>query len=166
MSAFILEGDTIDLLVTALINTALVTPTTDREKAVLSLSQDDLGDLLWQENRLSVEYRYNDQHTLPAYTWAIVPELAVTHPAPLHLVTLDKQRRCYEYQTCEHTTWRASDAHTLARLLEHATADALTTWPRVPARRRPLGTEYLGAEEAPWDWTRVDGFPVPTPRTR
>ena len=156
----------IDLLVTALTNTALVTPATDREKAILSLGRDDLGELLWQKNRLSVEYRYTERCTLRAYSWTVVPELAVTHPAPLHLVTLDKQRQCYEYQTCEHTTWRSSDAHTLARLLEAATAAALTTWPRIPARRRPLDTEYLGAEEAPWEWRRADGFPAPLPRAQ
>lgn len=70
---------------------------------VLNLdTADRAGSLLWQENRISVNHRYNDGDEIdPIYTFRRVRYSPV---AVLKLID------SYEYQSCEHPAWEQSQA--------------------------------------------------------
>jgi hypothetical protein len=103
----------------------------DQPAAELTWDQADaVGQMLWTENILSVEYRYPDlkgfadnENSLPgpigldrdeAYTFQPLNE-------PLSAVELLKALHCYEYQSCEHPAWATSSAKAFAEALERAT---------------------------------------------
>lgn len=75
------------------------------------------GQMLWDENRESVEFRYPDckGNDLPGpigcdFVYG-THELGMTKPnyTPVQIL---KACHCLEYQSCEHPNWEHSDAHT------------------------------------------------------
>lgn len=152
MSAWIVEEDHIDMLTTALLNPVI-------SNANVQLDPHGLGHMLWTENHASVNYRYSESTPVPGYAFRVVPELAIPDLEPYHLVILDKQRRCYEYQSCEHPEWEGSTARELMLVLEQGVAHLLAKWPQI---KSPLGdwSDLAGADAAPWDWSRENGMPV------
>ena len=123
MSAWIVNRDHLDLLLTA----ALAWELTGPEQA------DETGRMLWKENLASVAYRYPadrdgqrpgphdfrdrdvDIYRFRPYPGRVDPEVVATAAASL------------AYQSCEHPGWEASPAcRWVTRLHEHASA-------RIPA---------------------------------
>ena len=119
MSAWIVSKGLIDCLVQAGIVEGLVTVA----------EADAFGQMLWHENHLSIEARYGDEPNTPTYKFTGVE-------APLDDGIVYSQVRCYDYQTCEHAGYEASDAHRFVQALSE----------RLEARR---GTDEM-PDEAPW----------------
>lgn len=94
MSAFIVSKPLIDCLVHAYV--------TDKWASSEGKDPQKLGAMLWQENYRSVNHRYNERDKAPAYRYE---RSTVVDP-----VVILKQIACYEYQTCEHPQWEASEA--------------------------------------------------------
>jgi hypothetical protein len=127
MSAYIVSRKHIHYLVTAAAEYGLIR---FRE-------QDKTGQMLWDENIKSVQYRYNDDavEDLPGpvnetyrYRHLAIGNLPLVDP-----VVLIKQCQCYDYQSCEHPGWETS----AAKRLSHALAS--TAISRLP-----------GYDQAPW----------------
>lgn len=158
MSAWIVGEDHIDMLTTALLNPLINT-------TPAQMDANELGHMLWAENHASVNYRYNEHTRVPGYAFRPVPELATTELEPSHLVILDRQRRCYEYQTCEHPEWETSTARALMGSLQAGITRILShTWRQVPSPYDRDSTDWAGAHAAPWGWSREDGMPIYTLR--
>lgn len=125
MSAWIVSKRHIDAIVTAAINAGL-----SRGKTA-----DQLGDMLWRENVASVSYRYREAR--PDVFYRFEPN-ALNDPW-----SLVKQLDCYDYQSCEHPEWEASEARALIENLRAHTMAALGM---------PLTNyqETANWREAPW----------------
>ena len=106
MSAWIVSNRHIDYLVTALIAAELIPPS-DATK---------IGRTLWRENLKSVAFRYPYDHSgtrpgptrfedrdVDEYEWQETPVLTGG--------ALAKTVGCYDYQTCEHPTYKTSIAY-------------------------------------------------------
>lgn len=102
MSAWIVEKGHIDVLVQGMVQEGVI-PMADR---------DDVGTVLWRENRDSVNYRYNGGEEVDDYKFHGVE-------APLNWHALLRAASCYEYQSCEHPTWDDSRACELIVLLQN-----------------------------------------------
>jgi hypothetical protein len=90
----------------------------------------DVANMLWRENIKSVAYRYpgdKTSATLPGPTGEDFAITAADFPAFSHLepVQVLCSLACYEYQTCEHPEWEASESHTFCEALRHAAISAL-----------------------------------------
>lgn len=115
MSAFVVNTDHIDAIVTAWINVGGPCYMADRyEKAT------EIGRMLLAECIASVSYRYGDPNELPGP----IPTPTVEgyeyqrmYFAPdrwsLLVPRILKLLDCYEYQSCEHPEWAESKAHDL-----------------------------------------------------
>ena len=152
MSAWIVSSGHIDVLVHALAQYEVVSP---------DLGADGfraLGQKLWQENHASVNYRYGEFTNTPRY------QLRTTE-ATLDPIVVLKAVACFDYQSCEHPGWTASDAHELIEALHTA---VLARHPDLGERvQGPFGETYryttLPAwERAPWGIDVLeDVIPVP-----
>ena len=120
MSAFIVDKDTIDVIVCAARDQA------DQRSSpgMMPEELDALGCMLWRENLASVEYRYPDDTdgNRPGpcdFRDADVDEyhfpLMARNPAHIQVI---KTIHCYEYQSCEHPGWDTSRAHTVCQSLQ------------------------------------------------
>ena len=94
MSAFIVPKGQIDALVQSLIVEGVITPR----------RRNEVGQLLWHENHLSLQARYGDEPNTPEYTAEIIE-------APLDDLKVWRLLDCYDYQTCEHEGWREGWEH-------------------------------------------------------
>lgn len=147
MSAFTVSKLHIDVLVHAL---------GSRELVVRDPSE--IGQVLWDENYASVNDRYSESDRAPRYrylkptparleeTWSSAPMVArqtrgglALAPGLTDTVVL-KSVHCYDYQSCEHLGWAASQAKQWVDLLEKALLEN--------------GAQATGAEysAAPWTW--------------
>lgn len=112
---------------------------------------DQVGLVLTNENQRSVNYRYNESEPFPLYRWTPFP----TSFVPWRSVqTYMKAIRCYDYQACEHSGWRTSEAY---RITEAMMARALVLqtdadWPEGwPITEIDRVTASLGREgELAW----------------
>lgn len=90
----------------------------------------EVANMLWRENIASVAHRYNESKTSANLPGPVGDNFLIT-AADIYLVwQLDpvqvfKSINCYEYQSCEHDGWRASEAHAFCRALESAAIHAL-----------------------------------------
>lgn len=119
MSAFIVDKEDIDVLVSACIETGI-------GGALLALGR-ELGRALWLENLTSVKYRYPDDRDgewpgpvglteadINAYEWEDrKPQPGQGFGAGGLRGVLD----CYVYQSCEHPDWLMSEACEITELL-------------------------------------------------
>lgn len=119
MSAWIVSKEHIDALVTGLVRSGIAAPT--------GLSPDQLGQALWAENHASVNARYGEEDSAPAYVHAVLD---------LPPAVLLKQVHCYDYQSCEHGGWETSPANawitTLDGLLSRVTSDTSPAYRDAP----------------------------------
>lgn len=141
MSAWTVERGHIDVLVAAL--HFFEVPT-----------KPDVGQMLWEENYRSVNYRYDENERTPTYA---PPE----NTRALHPVAVLKAIDCYEYQSCEHPDWKGSQAHALCLALREA------IYRRHPALAVPMPSRYgldqtepaychhPTYETAPWGFTSL-----------
>ena len=70
------------------------------------------GATLLAENRASVNHRYEEDEIEAPYTFT---EYAGTFKPAAVLAAI----ACYEYQSCEHPGWKASEAHDFCEALRH-----------------------------------------------
>ena len=98
-----------------------------------------VGQMLMDECVASVAHRYSDDTTaeLPGSMDNLDPfqyPLTGHLPTPVEAIKLV---HCYEYQSCEHEAWEASDAHRFTTALHDTLESALP-----------------GYDAAPWEWTK------------
>jgi len=83
-----------------------------------------LGQLLWEENIVSVLTRYHDctRDDMPGplgedfvFVWTVSPARTAYVRAPWHVFGL---LSCYSYQSCEHDGWETSEACHLMTTLQ------------------------------------------------
>lgn len=124
MSAFIVDREDIDVLVTALNAAGIVAGT----------SVDFTGRMLWAENLASIHYRYPDTleggeypahidfraSGVDTYTWT-------PNAAGLNAAEVREVAKSYEYQSCEHPGWSSSAANAaMGRLAEAVSCGRLS----------------------------------------
>lgn len=68
------------------------------------------GAALLAENRRSIDHRYAEEDIEAPYEFTEIR-------GPLDPVAILKALSCYEYQSCEHPGWRASEAHSFCEAL-------------------------------------------------
>ncbi len=160
MSAFIVSKAHIDALVTAAINGRIswmtpapeVNPDTHqrgepwgpaalaeyqaRQRTANTETAGTVGAMLWNENQLSVNHRYDEEDAEEPYTYD-------RFNRPLSPVQILKAISCYEYQTCERPEWEASEARAFCRALRSETIHKLP-----------------GYDEAAWEITNAPPAPV------
>jgi hypothetical protein len=69
------------------------------------------GQMLWDENFRSVNYRYTEEKSAPAYSFK-------RNLQPIDPIVVLKQISCYEYQSCEHSDWESSEAKAFCSALQ------------------------------------------------
>src|SRR5262245_14347801 len=88
-----------------------------------------VGQMLWDENRTSIEARYPDTRedfsnaTGPCDESFVYDRHELLSREPFDPVQVLKSCACYEYQACEHDGWKDSEAHAFIEALrDHAIA--------------------------------------------
>jgi hypothetical protein len=116
MSAWIVTSAHIDVL----INKALELGLVDRGSTLDELSA--LGQMLWDENHASVNYRYDEDAESPRYRF-------VGTEKPLLGSAVLRAAHSLDYQSCEHPGWDESKACAWLRvLIRRLDADWTTDW--------------------------------------
>lgn len=158
MSAFTLDTDHIDLLVTVAMKVAGF----DAKYVNIPETADLLGQELLRENYRSVNHRYSEDEKPPEYHWTPVAELQAEKLTPGQLLQVINAVHCYEYQTCEHPQWVDSQSFWTMKAIENWAAVELTKmrWRKAPAYAGDTDLTWVGLKHAKWEWHRVDGFPV------
>jgi hypothetical protein len=109
MSAFIVENDLIDALLSYAIDHRLSywNPGAKTRVDVTAFNAEEVGRILLDENVASVGYRYegridaDEKNSAPSYRFR-------RYTRPLGPVEIIKAVHCLEYQSCEHPGWEAS----------------------------------------------------------
>jgi hypothetical protein len=96
MSAYVVDEDIIATLVSAGMQTGLLGPDVNLEQ---------FGQMLWEENVASVNYRYSENDPAPQYSHPTVPL------GDLRRTDVAKAVDTYSYQSNEHPEWDNSQAH-------------------------------------------------------
>jgi hypothetical protein len=110
MSAMFVSKCDIDLLVSARRVFASAVRIGERYDRADRVNPDDLGRLLWAENVRSLRHRYpTDRDDHRAFDREVLA-YAFTAYRDLKPGLIGRLAEFYEYQTCEHPDWRASDA--------------------------------------------------------
>ena len=143
MSAYILQDDTFDLLVTA----GLYGVGIDgglrvyHEGEILTYNRyehaDQLGTILKTANYDSVNYRYKENTEMEGYRYNGTDITQYLGGVVIPWGQVLKSARCYEYQSCEHPEWGTS--------LAKAIVEAIT---------RKVGGFIAEQDNAEWEWTR------------
>jgi hypothetical protein len=112
------------------------------------LNASEVGQMLWNENIASVQYRYPDDtdDTMPgpiAETYIYYHQMAGPY-FNLDVAQVLMSTDCYEYQSCEHPGWESSEAHSFIQALRRR------TWPHMVGYRDAV----WGAPEKPTNEAR------------
>ena len=123
MSSFLVNRDTIDLLVTAVTMGRIPhdREPVDLPPAAAVRQADHIGRLLWSMNHAAVNRRYGTDTQPPDYEWRPVLEL-IGQITPEQLVQIEKSRRTLAAQCEDHPDWGTSPARRLLDALERAIA--------------------------------------------
>lgn len=136
MSAFIVDVDHIDALITAGLAfgrdldpvtwyhpaiTDDLTDLADRTHRLTPETAGRVGAMLLAENARSVNHRYDTDEWEEPYVYHAVPG----EPDP---VVVLKAIRCLEYQSCEHPEWPESEAFAFCDALRHKAIAHLPGW--------------------------------------
>ena len=155
MSAYTVEKDPIDLIVSAIVSLM-------NDEHRLFVDTDRMGTHLWDENYDSVNYKYRAHDEHEPYVWVPVPELFATDtvPVPTALwVQVDVTISNYIYQSCEHPQWRDSAACILVEATQNLIrTEKLIGWPKEDQVMQGGEWQYTGHNAALWNWTREEGF--------
>lgn len=146
MSAWIVQNGHIDVLVNALVQFDVVA------KDLGADGYRSLGQKLWHENHLSVNYRYDENTATPGY------QLHTTE-ADLDPVAVLKAIGCYDYQTCEHPGWDDSEARTLTGRLHDAILDRHPKLAQIvsgPFGAQPRYCNLSEYDRAPWGFDLLE----------
>lgn len=108
MSAWIVSKKHIDALVTwaSLHNIVVKHGSSDY---LVKDNQTKIGKMLWRENHLSINSRYNESRETPKYAF----EEVICGDMEVY-----KNVGCYDYQTCEHAGYESSFAYAFVKALE------------------------------------------------
>ena len=90
------------------------------------LSADEVGTMLWNENHLSVNYRYDESTPTPTYRHGRL------RSGPLPPVVIFKLIACFEYQSCEHPGWETSQAKRFCDALRRSEINKLPGYGEAP----------------------------------
>ena len=145
MSAFLVNDDHVDFLVTAAIEYRVMHRMADGWTQVDRTNADTIGMMLLAENAASVSDRYAHCDDLSAdergetaafYRFRHVNGFGQR----LGMLPVDvlKAIACYRYQACEHDGWSASGAAELCERLQSAAVERLA-----------------GYSDAQWEWSRT-----------
>ena len=166
MSAYIVDREDIDTLVTAAVARSLTYDYHGTPRHVTEATADDVGRLLWVENLTSVAARYpNDVSGGRTGPCDLTDEEIRTYRYPAPLTRLDVETgaavggpsaqatieliRCYQYQSCEHEEWAASEARALTEALK-AACEA-----EVPAERERREAAMRAAQATRAEWAKA-----------
>jgi hypothetical protein len=105
---------------------------------------DRIGQLLMRENRLSLNHRYNESEVEDIYAYT-----RSARPRAIDPVVILKAIDCYEYQSCEHPGWEASEARGFCQAL-----------------RRRMIRRLPGYDQAPWEIGSREQYVKPGPEGR
>lgn len=89
-----------------------------KKESADTLTPNELGALLWEENVKSVDHRYSEENGVGAYQH-------VRSSLPIDPVQVFASLRCYEYQSCEHEDWETSEAKAICDAIKDAAIRAL-----------------------------------------
>jgi hypothetical protein len=118
MSAFIVSKKTIDYIVSAYVKFA------DVFTVGSDFDPDKIGQMLWDENHKSVNYRYGEKSKAPKYKFSKI--------ADVDPVVAIKQVHCLDYQSCEHDGWEKSQAFKFGHRLISILASSLPGYEAAP----------------------------------
>lgn len=122
MSAYVVDKETIDQLIAGALRAKLFGLEDANEK----------GRMLWNENVVSVSFRYNlptrDATELASYERDV--EAYTYDPCEPTGAQIDSAIDCLDYQSCEHDGWDASAACALLRNLRIAFPSARVVSPQ------------------------------------
>lgn len=162
MRAFIVNRDTIDLLITLAV-TRRIRPGHQEPEQVLTAvvdHADHYGTVLWQANHAAYRQSTGSTVETPPYEWRPVMELIVGHATGEQLVQIERSRRTLVEQSQAAPDWEGSDAATFLDLLRRVIQQGLSNWARVPTLEVPTRDDYAGLRAAEPHWTRDVGLPV------
>jgi hypothetical protein len=126
MSAFVVSKTDIDILVTAF---ARLRP---HGRRLLNLNA--FGRALWRENVASVAYRYGmpDRHFEEHARYLREIETYRFKPTIVRPEAVAKVAACYDYQTCEHDGYEASEARQIIQAIAAAFPETVPGYDAMP----------------------------------
>ena len=114
MSAFIVCKEHIDALVTYMLDERMSYWTGSDRVYVTRNNASETGQILWDENQRSVNYRYNEQDEPEAYQFAHFAR-------SLKPVEIIKAVHCLDYQSCETDDWESTMSWRICQtIISHA----------------------------------------------
>lgn len=153
MSAYVLDKSHIDVMVTAGIDSmprlqgsplrwwwwcgGVGDDAMRRSESLRLESADRVGQMLWNENHVSVNHRYSEETKCPTYTYS--PKRGFEPVAVLKAID------CYEYQSCEHGGWDTSEARAFCDALRRRMIQLL---PGYNDAAWSIDDDGVGVEEA------------------
>lgn len=153
MSAFIVDHDTIDALLTLAVGrkASYFVAATQTRVYITAHNAEEIGRILLTENERSVNHRYpgSEPGDLPGSIGedAATYRFRFLHCTPLPAVVVLKSCDCFDYQACETDDYESSLAHTIIDAIRSAAIRALP-----------------GYEDAPWGYRKP--APVVSPAAR
>jgi hypothetical protein len=141
MSAFIVNKDLIDLLVTVAVEGGTHTKGLrfyyeGNLYNYSAVDADELGQILTQQNYDSVNYRYQESTEVETYVYKRIKNVGGDTGAFIPWGHVLRALSCYEYQSCETPDWNQSVAYTICQAI------------------RSKVCNRLGGDDAPWEWSR------------
>ncbi len=85
-----------------------------------------IGQMLWNENHKSIAYRYDESDDAEVFHHPDIVKTKLEFTGA-ELAQVVESIRCYAYQTCEHSDWPTSNAHSFC---EGLTASVLRRFTR------------------------------------
>ena len=136
MSAYTVNKKHIDLLVTGLswVNNGSISDVM-RTFGLNSGNDNEfdfIGQLLWNENYVSVNTRYKEQIVYPEYKYAANKEFVFGADHDKKIVSMLKQIHYYNYQSCETPEWPTSTACKMMKYLEKRLIQKLSGYEAAP----------------------------------
>ena len=137
MSAWIVSKAHIDFLVSAAKHFGIRAINNNGELVCAEEDPDQIGQILWNENYRSVNFRYNENKSAPEYHYdtrcdrikpgslAEVNEGAPDFNGLTGIGFLLKALGCYNYQSCETDDYEKTEAKAIVSTLYHCAADKL-----------------------------------------
>ena len=145
MSAFMVDNDLIDLLV------SVAAPSTGEKLSWYhggvwryATDRTEVGRMLLAENRRSIDYRYSEHEPVPDYTFRRVTGIGEAIP----IAQVAQSIFCFDYQACETPDWKESEAYAFCQALKDGLLRGLP-----------------GYDDALWDWDRARQAEIDAERT-
>lgn len=162
MSAFIVNRDTIDLLITLAVTRRIRAGHQETERVLTAVVDhaDHYGAVLWEANHAAHRQSSGSTVEAPPYEWRPVMELIVGDVTGEQLVQIERSRRTLVEQSQAAPDWEGSDAATFLDLLRRVIEQRLSSWARVPTLEVPTRADYAGLRATDPHWTREAGLPV------